>query len=269
MRLRSAALASFALALLTASPALAGAGHGHPERPDGAAATAKLMQAADRFDARASAMRARAARLRASALELRSEAEALSTDDGASTDPAESLARMGGHDEIEPETSFDPCDSPHDDESLGRRGNHHGPDHDGDDAGGTDSGDGGDHGDDPFAEVCELLETAARFEFRADALDTAAERMAGHATKLREKASTLLQSAGKGDADRLLAKARKLRADAQKFRDRADALRDRAFDGTDVDEDAVSAVQHFETKAATYDKAADRLEARAAAAAAS
>ena len=89
--------------------------------------------------------------------------------------------------------------------------------------------------------------------------------MQAHANKLREKAAKLLGNGGMGDAERMLKKAAKLRESATKLRAHADELRETAFDGADVDDETVRKIRYLELKAATFDKRADRLEARAAA----
>jgi hypothetical protein len=278
------ALASVALALCCAAPAFAGE-HGQATCDGGggggqAQAAQRLLRAADRFDARAKLMRTRAGRLRDVALEVRQEAEDLAAGDTASDGGA-------GGDATPPPDGTEPnaprmdagtdggADADQDPTDEGSCGDWEGEDvadvrHDegappppppGDDGAGFDDG-GASAGADQ--EVCELLRTATRLERRADALDVAAARMEGHARRLREKAAKLLDHAGETDAQRLLARAARFRARATALRAQADQLRDSAFDGTDVDDDVVSSVERLEVRAASFDLAADRLEARAA-----
>lgn len=266
MRFRLAAAACLALALFTAAPAaLAGTNHVQKEEQGERGrveASERLLRVADRFDRRSGALRKRSAWLRTTALELRGEAEELAAaaaGDGQDplTDPLDEAAAGRIGDEHEDDSGFEeePCggDGSYSKGSA-REGDHV------DDSGGDAAGDA--EGTDE--EVCKLLRRADRLEDRADALDAAARRMAWHATKLRAKAAKLLGSVGEADARRLLAKAQRLRNQADRLRAHADRRRDEAFTGTDVDEDAVRAVERLELHAARNDVAADRLEARAA-----
>ncbi len=263
MRLKTTLLAATALALLAGAPATQAQGdHHEPPPPANSTEQAqRLLRAADGFDRRAASMRARSGRLNDSALTLRQEAEDLFAGSTGDADPADGKQHPSDEQPTEgtpeEETPADPCGSSDDElEDFGRG------DHSGD-------GEGEGEGDQDVADVeeaCRLLETAERLERRAAALTVAADRMQQHACKLREKAAKLLAGAGQTDSERLLAKAAKLRAHAAKLRATADYLRDNWSEGTEVDEEVVNRVERLETRAAQLDKAADRLEARAAAA---
>lgn len=243
-------IACVLLALLVAAPQ-AVAKRGSDARGKARSAE-RLIKAADRFDVRATAMRARAVELRRDATELRRQAEDLAGD------PASTEARTA---------DADPCEEPtvdpilEDEPERARTGDHHPVE--------EDEGDGSDEGafeedEASVATPCSLLRDAERLETKAAALDVAATRMSGHATRLRTKASALLGPAGEGEAKRLLAKAAKLRAKAVALRAKADARRESSFEGDQVDDEAIEVVEQLELQAAGRDLAADRLEARAA-----
>lgn len=272
MRTALAATAFTALALFTAAPSALAGDHSEGASPERHTKQAeRLMRAADKFDRKAGAMRTRAGRLRSTALKLRLEAEELAgtsasdpTAGGTGDDAGEfdMTGREGG--ESTPRPSDDPTGDGDDSASAGcawggdddlgfSREHDHGLATD-DDAGGSEG------------RVCHMLRTADRLEQRAGVLDTAAARMQKHASKLREKAAKLLGAGGESGAERMLKQAAKLREGASRLRAKADALRETAFEGADVDDEAVDQVRRLELKAAANDARADRLEARAAAA---
>lgn len=184
----------------------------------------RVLRAADSFDAKATSLRTRAGTLRSEALEARRDAEELLRRDCTCT-PAD--PEYGFSDTDTPAWWEDPTDVPSAAEE----------------------------------EAADLVELAERFEDRAAGLETAADRMAGHATKLRERAAAMMAEANATKAAKFLARAAFLRQQAQSFRDAADQMRDAAFADDQVDDEVVAKIEALEKKAAAYDRRADRFEA--------
>jgi len=263
MRTPLAATALAALALFTAAPvALATDDQGSGPSP--AQKAERLMRAADGLDRKAGSMRVRAGRLRSTALELRQEAQDLAAESG---DPSTGDAgRQHPGDQAPPQPPTDDTATDEDaptDPGCGWEGE--------DDLGFSRQGDGegeppADQGDDgPGDEICQLLRLADRLEVRAGVLDAAALRLSGHATKVREKAGALLADGGETSAEQLLRRAAALRVSAASLRTQADTLRDGAFEGAQIDEQAIATIRRLELRAAALEARADRLESRAAA----
>jgi hypothetical protein len=254
------------IALSVAAPTAMARGSDY--RPEGNSATRaeRMLAAADRFDRKASNLRSRATRLRATGLELRQEAEELLADD-ATAPPLDEPSEQDDGDSsdgdseqpTEDPAAEDPCAwDGEDDLGIDRQGSDDSkPPWDDHEDGGT-----------PWDEACELIRMADKLEQRADAFDAAAKRKDLHAAKLREKAGRILGAGGEKTSQQLLERAAKLRAQAALLRSEADELRDSAFEGGEVDEDAVARISRMELRAATLDTRAKRLEARAARAAA-